>query len=181
MTPFPKSALYGQVRVGRVSAVGKSRHTVEVKFEEIDGFVSWDLHVLARNPGDYALPATDTPVLCLLLEGRLGVGFVLGCFYTESDSPPLDDDGKRSIVGDDLRLGAADASDKIALAPKCKANFDAIWGVLDSVFGATSASIPDAPSGVNGVYTAMKAAIALKLAATTLPPVDPAAEKVSAK
>jgi hypothetical protein len=113
--PSPKSALYGQVRIGRVSAVGKSRHTVEVKFEELDGFVSWDLPVLVTRPGDYSLPAADTPVLCLIVDGRLGVGYVLGALYTESDEPPLDDDGKRSIAGDDIRLGDPEAEKAVAL------------------------------------------------------------------
>lgn len=181
MEPLPRSALYGQVRVGRVSAVGKSRHTVEVKFEEVDGFISWDLHVLSRNPGDYALPAVDTPVLCLLLDGRLGVGFVLGCFYTEEDEPPLSDEGQRSIAGDDIRLGDPEASDKVALSSLVKSNFDTLFDILDDVFGASSASIPDAPSGVNGVYTAVKAAIAAKQLAGDWPLADVAAEKVKAK
>ncbi len=179
MEALPKSALYGQVRVGRVSAVGKSRHTVEVKFEEVDGFVSWDLHVLARNPGDYALPASDTPVLCLLLDGRLGVGFVLGCFYTEDDAPPLDDDGKRSIVGDDLRLGAADADDKIALAPKVKDELDKIKTELDNIkTGLETHTHPyvDTPSGA--AVTSPPAAPPYTVGYS---PTAPAAENVSAK
>ncbi len=171
----PKSALYGQVRVGRVSAVGKSRHTVEVKFEEVDGFVSWDLHVLARNPGDYALPASDTPVLCLLLDGRLGVGFVLGCFYTEDDAPPLDDDGKRSIVGDDLRLGAADASDKVALAPKVNAQLDALRAAITAAKNAVVAQ-----DGGLAAFTALDTALKPPALSYTWPD-DVDAENVSAK
>ncbi len=180
METLPKAALYGQVRVGRVSAVGKSRHTVEVKFEEVDGFVSWDLHVLARNPGDYALPAADTPVLCLLLEGRLGVGFVLGCIYTEDDVPPLDDEGMRSIAGDDLRLGDPEAEDKVALAPKCKGNFDDIKSHFDAVWAVLTGPVIN-EAGMGGP-SSLQAALKGAINGSPYPtPDDPAAENVSAK
>jgi len=176
------SQLYGQIRTGRVSSVDKKRHTAQVKFDEIDGFVSWDLQVLVTRPGDYSLPVENTPVLCLLVDGRLGVGYVLGAIYTESDAAPLDDDGKRSIAGNDIRLGDPDASDKVALAPKVNDNFSAFWDVIDSVFGAESLPIvTTAPSAPDAVYVAMKAAIAAKQLTNALPPADVAAEKVSAK
>jgi len=116
----PAAEVSGQVRVGRIDSVDKDNHRAKVRFEEQDGFTSYDLQVLIPIGGDYALPKQNTPVLCLLLVGRLGAGFVLGAIYTDSDSPPLSDAGKRSIVSDDLRLGASDASDKVALAPKVK-------------------------------------------------------------
>ena len=94
------SQLYGQIRIGRVLSVDANRHTAQVQFFELDGFVSWDFPVLVTRPGDYSLPAQNTPVLCLIVDGRLGVGYVLGAIYTDSDSPPLNDDGQRSIVGD---------------------------------------------------------------------------------
>lgn len=179
---LPAAQLYGQVRVGRVASVDKKTHTLEVKFEEIDGVTIKGLQILVTRPGDYSLYATDTPVLCLLLEGWRGVGFVLGAFYTEKDAPPLDDDGARAIVGDDIRLGDADASDKIALAPKTNDNFDTIWSLLDGVFGSSSPALATpAPGGPDPVYAALKAAIAVKQLAGDLPPADVSAENVSAK
>lgn len=155
------------VRIGRVSSVNKGAHRVAVQFEEIDGVVSWDLSVLVTHPGDYALPAANTPVLCLILDGRLGLGFVLGAIYTDNDAAPLDDDGQRSVAGDDLRLGDPNATDKVSLAPKCKSNFDAIKDeftlihtTLGSLTGSASFGTPYAQT-----YSAT----------------DPAAEKVKAK
>src|SRR5690242_11599387 len=118
----------GEVRTGRVSSVDDKKHTVRVTFTDVpsrdDDVVSADLSVLVTRPGDYSLPQKDTAVLCLLLEGKEGVGFVLGALYSDADAPPLDDAGKRSIAGDDVRLGAPDATDKVALAPKVKTGFD---------------------------------------------------------
>lgn len=166
-----RSQLYGQIRVGRVSSVDTKRHTAQVQFHEIDGFVSWDLQVLVTKPGDYSLPAKDAPVLCLLLDGRLGVGFVLGAIYTEDDPAPLDDAGKRSIASDDLRLGTSDASDKVALAPKCKDNFDKINGELTKI-STTLDSLTGGATVIAKFGTAY---------AKSYSPSDPAAEKVSAK
>lgn len=155
------------LHVGRVSSVDTKRHTAQVQFFEIDGFVSFDLNVLVTRPGDYALPAENTPVLCLLVEGRLGVGYVLGAIYTESDAAPLSDAGQRSVVGNDLRLGASDASDKVALAPKVKNELDAIKGELDKI-AATLASLTGQASFATPYSVGYS-------------PTEPAAEKVSAK
>lgn len=163
----PKSQLYGQIRIGRVSSVDKKRHTAQVQFEEIDGFVSYDLQVLVTRPGDYSLPVENTPVLCLLLDGRLGVGFVLGAIYTESDEAPLDDAALRSIAGDDIRLGAPDASDKVALAPKVKSELDKIKSELTNI--ATTLGSLSGQATFTTTYT------------MGYSPTDPAAEKVSAK
>lgn len=157
--------------VGRVSSVDTKSHTAQVQFFEIDGFVSWDLQVLVTRPGDYSLPAKDTPVLCALIDGRLGVGFVLGAIYTESDAAPLDDAGKRSIASDDLRLGTPDASDKVALASKCKDNFDKINGELGNI--STTLGTLTGGATVNAAFSTPYT--------KAYSPSDPAAEKVSAK
>lgn len=176
----PVAELRAQVRPGRVDSVDEKNSRVKVKFEEQDGFTSWDLQVLVPIGGDYALPAADTPVLCLLLDGRLGVGFVLGSFYTDNDSPPLSDAGKRSIVSDDLRLGTSDASDKVALAPKCKGNFDDQKQHFDAVWNVITGSVINEPG--NGGPSALQAALKIAIQASPYPtPDDPAAENVSAK
>lgn len=109
------SQFYGQFRWGRVSSVDADRHSAQVQFEEIDGFVSWDLAVLAGLGGDYFLPAQNTLVLCVIVDGRLGVGFVLGAFYSDNDAAPLSDASQRAVVGSDLRLGDANASKNVAI------------------------------------------------------------------
>lgn len=176
---LPKSEFTGTFRWGKVEAVQASPHRLEVKFEEGEGFTSWDMPYLVQRPGDYALPPKDTDVLCLIVDGALGVGFVLGCYYNDAATPPLDDAGKRSIVSDDLRLGAHDAEDKVALAPAVKEELDKIKTELDNIkTGLETHTHPytDTPAGP----------------ATTSPPVappytvgysptEPAAEKVSAK
>lgn len=178
----PSSQLYGQIRVGRVSSVDTKRHTAQVEFTEQDGFVSWDLQVLVTRPGDYSLPAKDAPVLCLLIDGRLGAGFVLGAIYTESDAAPLNDAGQRAVVCDDLRLGASDASDKVALAPKCNDNDTALWTILNSVCGASAPVVDEPGNGApSALQVAFKTAIAAQQTAGKMPPADVSAEKVSGK
>lgn len=170
----------GEFRTGRVNSTDTKRHTARVKFQEVDGFISYDLQVLVTRPGDYSLPADDSLVLCALLDGKEGAGYVLGALYSESDAAPLDDAGKRSVVCDDLRLGAADASDKVALAPKCKGNFDD----LQTHFQAVEAVITGAPISEpgNGSPSAFQTALAAAIGASSYPtPQDPAAEKVAAK
>jgi hypothetical protein len=168
---LPISQLRGQFRIGRVSAVKDGEHRVEVKFAEQDGFVSWDMPVLVTRPDDYALPTKDALVLCVIMEGILGNGYVLGVIYNESDAAPLDDAGKRSVASDDLRLGTSDASDKVALAPKCKDNFDKIDQELTKI-STTLASLTGGamtPAVFGTPYT------------KGYSPTDPAAENVSAK
>lgn len=174
----------GEVRVGRVSSVGAKAHTVRVTFSDVPStdpdLVSYDLNVMATRPGDYALPPTDTAVLCLLLDGNGGVGYVLGILYSDADAPPLDDAGKRAIASDDLRLGAPDATDKVALAPKVKQGASDLHDHLQAIEQVISGP-PIAEPG-NGSPSAFQTALAAALMAKPLPAVtDPAAEKVSAK
>lgn len=174
--PTPRSELYGQVRLGRVSAVGKKRHTVEVQFEEGDGFVSWDLPVLVTRPGDYSVPKKDTPVLCLIIESRLGHGYVLGAIYTDADAPPLDDDAKRSIAGDDIRLGAPDADKKVALAPATKDEIQKAVDYAEGICTAIQAGVAVAQDGGANLKATIVAALPVKPTIS-----EPKAENVSAK
>lgn len=174
------SQLYGQIRLGRVSSVDAKRHTAQVKFSEQDGFTSGDLPVLVTRPGDFSLPAAGTPVLCLIIDGTRGVGYVLGAIYTDSDAAPLDDASKRSMASDDLRLGDPNATDKVSLAPKCKKNFDD----LQKHFAAIEAVLTGAPisEAGNAAPSSLQKALAAAINSNSYPtPADPAAEKVSAK
>jgi hypothetical protein len=179
-------ALSRLVRTGRVSSVDAKKHTARVQFIEGDGaddstpFVTGDLQVMVHCGGDYGLPPADAQVLCLMLPGWWGIGFVLGVLYSEADAPPLDNDGKRALVSEDLRLGAADADKKIALAPPTKDNFDKLKDHLQALEAViTGAPIPEPGNGSPSAFqTALQAAIQ----ASPLPsPDDVAAENVSAK
>jgi phage baseplate assembly protein gpV len=171
-----------QLRCGRVSSSDAKAHTAQVQFFEQDGFVSHDLQILFTRPGDYSVYEKDALVLCILIDGIQGFGFVLGALYSESDAPPLNDKGARAVAGDDLRLGAPDAEDKAALAPKCNDNDTALWNVLKAVAGADAAVINEAGNGgPSSLQVALKAAVAAQQLQNKLPPVDVAAEKVKIK
>lgn len=172
-------ALMRLFRPGRVSSVDAAKHTAQVEFTEGDGVVSYDLPMLVTRAGDYGLPEAGAAVLCVMLPGTSGQGFVLGSFYNDEDAPPLSDAGQRSIASDDLRLGDPTATDKVALAPATKGELDKIKAELDSIqlglsththpyvdtpIGAAVTSPPAVPPYTNG-YTAT----------------SPAAEKVKAK
>lgn len=176
MHDLPRSQLYGQIRVGRVSSVDAKRHSAQVQFFEQDGFISWDLQVLRGFAADYCLPAQNTPVLCLILEGRLGVGYVLGAIYTDADAAPLSDAGQRSVAGDDLRLGAPDASDKVALAPATKSEIQKALDYADGIASALKAGVVVAQDGGANFKSTVVAALPVK---PTLN--EPAADKVKAK
>jgi len=165
-------------RAGRVTSVNEKKHTVRVKFTDGDGYESFDLPVLVTRPGDYSLPASDALVLCALEDGPEGIGYVLGALYSEADAPPLDAKAKRSVVSSDLRLGTADAGDKVALAPATK---DEIQKVLDFATGIADALKNAAPFVPNDGGASIFAAVRVLLAANVAPTIDePAAEHVSA-
>jgi phage baseplate assembly protein gpV len=168
---LPKSELGCKLWKGRVSSAGSKRHTLRVRFPEIDESESFDLPVLVPFGGDYVLPAPETPVVCLIFDGESGVGFVLGTFYTDSDAPPLDDKNARAIASGDLRLGDPAASDKVALAPKVNQQLQTL---RDAVTAAKSAVV--AQDGGLAAFTAFDTALE-----TANWPEDVAAEKVSAK
>jgi hypothetical protein len=167
-------------RPGRVSSIDADKHTARVQLFEVDGEVTADLPVLVRGKGDYWLPAKDDLVLCAMDPGSSGIGYVLGGLYSEADAPPLKDAGQRSVAGDDLRLGAPDAKDKIALAPPVKDNFDKLkehFSALEQVISG-----PPIPEPGNGSPSAFQTALQAVLAASAYPdPGDVASEKVSAK
>lgn len=180
-TPEHKSsaesrAIDGLIRVGRVSSVNAGKHTARVMFEEDDDLVSYDLPVLVARPGDYSLPDVDAPVVCLMAPGSAGVGYVLGAIYTDADAPPLSDAGQRSVAGDDLRLGAADATDKVALAPATKTEIQKVLDYAQGIATAIQAGVPVPNDGGANLKATIIAALPL------VPTLDePAAEQVSAK
>lgn len=168
-----------ELRTGRVTSIDAKRHSAQVTFDEVDGFRSHDLQVLATRPGDYSLPAVDSLVLCALLDGTQGTGFVLGCIYSDEDAAPTDDSARRVVAGDDVRLGAADAEDKVALAPATKSEIQKVLDFAKGIADAINNATPFVPNdGGASVVGAMR----VLLAANPVPTLEePAAEKVSAK
>ncbi len=172
-----------RLRTGRVASVNADKHTARVTFSDFAGeddavLESFDLLVLVTRPGDYSLPAQDALVVCALEEDSGGIGYVLGAIYSDADAPPLSDADQRSIESDDLRLGASDASDKVALAPATK---DEIDKVLDFAKGIADAIKNAAPFVPNDGGASIIAAIRVLLVANVAPTIDePAAEHVSA-
>lgn len=166
------------IRPGRVSSVDEKKHTAQVEFSEIDGLVTFDLSVLVTRPGDYSLPAPGSLVVCLMIPGTSGIGYVFGAIYSESDAPPLDDKGKRSIASDDLRLGDPAASDKVALAPATKTEIQKAVDYISNVVTVLSAAAPAVIDASAPLWAPVVAALSA-IPAPVL--VAPAAEKVSAK
>ncbi len=84
-----------------------------------------------------------------------------------------------AVASDVIELSAGGTTNFVALANKVNDNFDALWNLLDGVFGNSSTPIvTPAPAAPDPVYVALKAAIAAAQIALTLPPVDVAAAKV---
>jgi len=178
--PLALDGFGGLLRWGVVDSLVEETHRARVKFAEIDGGVSYDLPVLVTHPGDYSLPPVGAAVLCAIPPGTRGDGFVLGTFYTDEAKPPGSmGAGKRSIAGDDLRLGASDASDAVALAPKVKDNADRLHDHLEALERVIQGA--PIPEPGNGAPSALQAALQAALAASPLPDVgDVAAGKVKA-
>lgn len=164
------------IRVGTVTSTNKDAHTARVFFDESDGLESWDLPVLVARPGDYSLPPKDAQVLCAMEPGPEGLGYVLGVLYNEVDEPPTDDAGARVLAGDDVRLGSADATDAVALAPAVKTEIQKVLDYAKGIKTAVQAGVVVANDGGASLKTTV-------LAAWPLPPTidEPGAEKVVAE
>lgn len=88
----------------------------------------------------------------------------------------------QKLVFKALQVYLADegGAQKLALAPPTQQSLDALFTLLDSIFGAASAPIvTPAPSAPDPVYVAMKAAIGLLTSANNWPAQQVAADKVS--
>jgi len=171
------------LRVGRVASVDAKRHTARVLFLDKDlggeAVESDDLPVLVAPGGDYGLPPKDALVMCAINPEAEGTGCILGRLYSEADDPPLDDAGKRAVVGDDLRLGSADASDAVALAPAVKQQLDHLKQHFDALEGVIKGAAINEPG--NGSPSALQTALKAAVLATPYPsPGDVGAGKVKA-
>lgn len=88
------------IRIGEVSSVDPKTCTARVVFDDEDGFISNDLPVIQRNTQstkDYWLPAVGEDVICVFLPCGEEDGFILGSFYADEITPPVDSETKRYL------------------------------------------------------------------------------------
>lgn len=86
--------LRGMVRTGTVSSVNTANNTARVTFDDKDGVVSPELHILHRCSGknkDYWLPDIDDQVLCLFANNdkNFSTGWILGSYFNEKQPPQV--------------------------------------------------------------------------------------------
>ena len=96
------------IRVGRVSSVNSQNCTARVTFPDKDDMVSAELPIISigsKQTKAYWLPAIDTQVLCIFTPNPSGKGlndgFIIGCFYSTTDTPAENNEKVVSIHLDD--------------------------------------------------------------------------------
>lgn len=92
------------VRIGKVSSTDPTTATVKVVFSDLDNMVSDDLPVVypqANKNKAYAMPDVGENVLCIFIEQGVGDGFCIGCFYTDTETPPTTDQEKVNYTFED--------------------------------------------------------------------------------
>ena len=85
------------LRIGKVSSTNPKTATVKVVFSDMDNMVSHDLPLLfpqGLKNKVYAMPDVGENVVCLFIEQGVGDGYCIGCFYTDTEIPPVTDQNK---------------------------------------------------------------------------------------
>lgn len=95
-------ALRGMVRAGTVSSVNPANSTARVEFDDKDGTVSPELHILHRGSGankDYWLPDVGEQVVCLFANNdkNFSTGWILGTYFTEKKPPQVNNQDIRRL------------------------------------------------------------------------------------
>ena len=88
------------VRIGKVTSIDPAAGTARVVLPDSDGVVSYNLPVLFQKTQDdkfYTMPDLGEQVLCLFLPNGQEQGFILGSFFSQMDSPPVNDPDKTHI------------------------------------------------------------------------------------
>lgn len=105
------------IRVGRISEVNPAANTARVTYPDKNDSVSGELNILNRGSSkdkDYWVPDVDEQVVCLFLPNtHKGVnrGFVLGSFFSTTDTAPQNDKNIRTIKFADGSVITHDRSD----------------------------------------------------------------------
>lgn len=88
------------VRVGKVSSIQPEKCTARVVFEDLDDLTSYELPIIVRGSletKEYWMPKPDEQVVCLFLPSGNAQGFIIGSFYSQKDTPPVQDPNKRHL------------------------------------------------------------------------------------
>ena len=96
------NVLKNMFRVGKVSSLNPEQNTARVYFEDQNGMVSCEMAILNRGSKvvkDYWMPDVGEDVLCLNLpnDKNKTVGWILGSYFSQKDSPQIADDKVRRI------------------------------------------------------------------------------------
>lgn len=92
------------IRIGLVSSVDATKHTVRVVFEDKDNLVSGELPVIipfSTKAKAYRLPEVSESVLCVFLENGIQSGFCLGSYYNAEDKPPVSNKDQAGVWFED--------------------------------------------------------------------------------
>ena len=94
--------LRGMVRSGTVSQVNPANSTARVTFDDKDGTVSPELHIIHRGSGankDYWLPDVGEQVVCLFANNdkNFSTGWILGTYFTEKQPPQVNNKDIRRL------------------------------------------------------------------------------------
>lgn len=92
------------IRVGVVSSITPDKGTARVAFSDRNNLVSHELPILVKQTlavKDYYIPDVGEHVVCVFLPNGVEAGFILGAFYSDSDTTPVAAQKKRHITFDD--------------------------------------------------------------------------------
>ncbi len=95
-------ALRGMLRTGTVASVNPQKCTARVKFDDKDGTLSPELHVLHRYSGrnkDYWIPDIGDQVLCIFNNNdkNFSTGWIMGSYFTDKQPPQVSSQDIRRI------------------------------------------------------------------------------------
>lgn len=165
-----QALVMGMLRVGRVSSVDASNATARVVFPGDEDVVSYDLPIVvagASRSMNYWVPVIDEQVLCLFLPSAIEQGFIIGGFYSQAQTPPINDAGAHVLAGDTVHLGDATADDPVVRKSDLQKAIDDLKAYTDdaidghthtvtgasqtggSVTGATDSTIWSGPPAPN--------------------------------
>lgn len=77
------------VKVGKINSIDASKGTVSVLFPDYQNLISDNLPLLSS---EYKIPKIGSSVLCIFLGNGLEQGFCLGEFYSNINTPKVNDE-----------------------------------------------------------------------------------------
>ncbi len=95
-----ETRLNQMIRIGKVSTIDPAAGTARVILPDSGGVVSYDLPILfkkTQNDKYYSMPDIGEQVLCLFLPNGQEQGFIIGSFFSQIDSTPVNDPDKTHV------------------------------------------------------------------------------------